>query len=216
MKKLLLAGLALCLITPLAQAESALDKGDVLLRAGPALIDPESDGLQVTGLGTISADSAVGLAFNVEYMFARNFGVELLASLPFTHDLQLNGTKIGETKHLPPTLSINYHLPLGAFVPYVGVGVNWTIFYDEKLDSSLDSVLLLDDSIGLAGQIGLDWILGNNLVINANVRYVSIETDAVIGGDLPLALTSGASSVAALGTVKINPWIYGLNIGYKF
>ena len=210
MKKLLLAGLALCLITPLAQAESALDKGDVLLRAGPALIDPESDGLQVTGLGTISADSAVGLAFNVEYMFARNFGVELLASLPFTHDLQLDGAKIGETKHLPPTLSINYHLPLGAFVPYVGVGVNWTIFYDEKLDSSLDSVLLLDDSIGLAGQIGLDWILGNNLVINANVRYISIETDAVVGG----ALAGGGA--AALGTVKINPWVYGLNIGYKF
>jgi outer membrane protein len=124
--------------------------------------------------------------------------------------LQLDGAKIGETKHLPPMLSVNYHLPLGSFVPYVGVGVNRTIFYDEKLDSSLDSVLLLDDSIGLAGQIGLDWILGNNLVINANVRVVSIETDAVVGG----ALVGGGA--AALGTVKINPLIYGLNIGYKF
>jgi outer membrane protein W len=55
-----------------------------------------------------------------------------------------------------------------------------------------------------------DWILGNNLVINANVRVVSIETDAVVGG----ALAGGGA--VALGTVKINPLIYGLNIGYKF
>ena len=206
MRKLLLASIALCLMAPLAQAE----RGDVYLRAGATVIDPESKGLEVTGLGTISADSAASLTFNVEYMFADSWGVELLAAVPFKHDIQLDGTTIGETKHLPPTLTLKWHPTIGRIAPYIGLGINWTIFFDEKLDSSLDSVLLLDDSLGIAGQIGFDWIFANNWLVNVDVRYIQIETDAVVGG----ALAGGGS--AALGTVDINPIVYGLNVGYKF
>ncbi|MBT8441419.1 MAG: outer membrane beta-barrel protein [Gammaproteobacteria bacterium] len=206
MKKLILASIALCLMAPFAQAE----QGDVYLRAGATVIDPESNGLQITGLGNVAADSAASLTFNIEYMFADSWGVELLAAVPFKHDIQLDGTTIGETSHIPPTLTIKWHPTIGRIAPYVGVGANWTIFFNEKLNSNLDSVLNLEDSFGLAAQIGFDWVFANNWLINVDVRYIQIETDASVGG----ALAGGGS--AALGTVDINPLVYGLNVGYKF
>jgi len=210
MKKLLLAGIALCLCAPLAQAQQkAFEKGDVVVRAGASYVDPDSNGLSIDG-SNLSADSAASLTFNIEYLFAESWGVELLAAVPFKHDLQVDGTTIGSTKQLPPTLTLLWHPSIGQVAPYVGVGVNWTIFFDEKVDTGTD-VLLLDDSFGIAAQIGFDWVFANNWLVNADVRYIQIETDATIGGDL--AAPDGA---LALGTVDINPWVYTLNIGYKF
>lgn len=212
MKSNLMAGVTLCLLSALAQGQTAIDKGDFLVRGGVAIIDPESEGLSIdlgAGPQNLSADSAAGVTFNLEYMFTRNIGLELLAALPYKHDLQLDGTTIGETKHLPPTLSVKWHQPIGQIVPYVGLGVNWTVFFDEKLTVG-NNVLALDDSLGIAAQIGFDYVFSNNWLVNVDVRYISIETDAVVGGDL----VGGGS--AAIGTVDINPWVYGINVGYKF
>ncbi|MGI9343958.1 MAG: OmpW/AlkL family protein [Gammaproteobacteria bacterium] len=212
MKKYMMAGVALCLFSALAQAQTAIDKGDFIVRGGVAIIDPESDGLSIdlgAGPQNLSADSATGVTFNLEYMFTRNIGLELLAALPYKHDLQLDGTTIGETKQLPPTLSVKWHQPIGQIVPYVGLGVNWTVFFDEKLDGG-NNVLALDDSLGIAAQIGFDYVFSNNWLVNVDVRYISIETDAVVGGTL------AGGGAAAIGTVDINPWVYGVNVGYKF
>jgi outer membrane protein len=144
------------------------------------------------------------VTFTGTYMLTNNIGLELLAALPFEHDIELNGSKVGETKQLPPTLSVQWHFPIGQFKPYVGVGVNYTIFFDQSTTGALDGADLdLDNSLGLAGQAGVDWFINDNWLINFDVRYISIETDAKVNGD-------------KLGTVDINPWIVGLNAGYKF
>ena len=77
----------------------------------------------------VDVDDATGFTINFAYMLTDRWSVELLAAYPYKHDIHLKGTsiKVGETKHLPPTLSIQYHLnPTGAFQPYVGAGVNYT------------------------------------------------------------------------------------------
>ncbi len=87
---------------------------------------------------------------------------------------------------------------------YVGAGINWTIFFDESTTGALEGANLeLDDSVGLALQVGADYDIGENWFINADVRYIDIETDATLDG-------------AALETVKIDPWVIGLNLGWRF
>ena len=201
MRKFLLAGIALCLLSPLAQAQKAFDKGDWIVRGGVSVVDPDSKGLDLGGGTYVSADSATSLTVTGEYLFAESWGVELLAAYPFEHDIEVDGAgKVGSTKQLPPTLSIKWHPSIGQIAPYVGVGVNWTIFFSEE---SVLGNLSLDDSFGIAGQIGFDWVFANNWLLNVDVRYIQIETDAKVDG-------------VDLGSVDINPLVYGLNVGYKF
>ena len=199
MRKLILASIALCLLAPVAQAQKAFEKGDWIVRAGVAVVDPESKGLDLGG-ENVAADSATSLGITGEYLFAESWGAELLVAWPFEHDIQVDGSKVGSTQQLPPTLSIKWHPSIGMIAPYIGVGVNWTIFFDEKIDGA---DLSLDDSFGLAAQIGFDWVFANNWLLNADVRYIQIETDAKVDG-------------SAIGTVDINPFVYGVNVGYKF
>jgi outer membrane protein len=139
-------------------------------------------------------------------MMTDHLGVELLAAWPFKHDIDLlDGTKVATTKHLPPTLTLQYHfLPDSKFQPYVGVGLNYTNFFDEKTTGPLaGSNLNLGDSWGIAGQIGFDIPLNDQWFLNADIRYIDIDTKAKLDG-------------ASIGTVSIDPWVYGINVGVKF
>lgn len=124
-------------------------------------------------------------------MLTDKIGIELLAASPFTHDVgvagmpsrfaPLNG-KLGELKHLPPTLSVVYY-PLdhkSAFQPYVSAGLNYTWFFDDKLTSEAEgkgfSDLDMKDSWGLAAQVAMNHLLTENVMVNAQVRYIDIDT----------------------------------------
>jgi len=88
--------------------------------------------------------------------------------------------------------------------PYVGAGVNVTLFFDKQTRGALDGTdLSLDDSVGLAAVAGVDVAVGEHWFVNADVRYMDIDTDAELDG-------------AALETVEIDPWAVGLNVGYRF
>ena len=115
--------------------------------------------------------------------------------------------KVGETRHLPPTLSLQYHfMPDNKWRPYVGAGLNYTIFFEEDTKGGLDGLdLELDDSFGFSAQVGVDVDITENLYLNAEVRYMDIDTDVKLGGaDLPMGKT-----------VEIDPWAIGLNIGFR-
>jgi outer membrane protein len=215
--KVVLAG---CCALPLI---AAAEQGDWLFRAGAHLIDPKSDNLENV-LGdpdlTLEVDDAVGFTFNVTYMFADHWGVELLAAWPFNHDISLTGFgNIAETDHLPPTLSLQYHfLPDGRFRPYIGAGINYTTFMDEEFRGSfLDALdlpsgtkLKLDDSFGPSVQIGADIAINYNWFVNIDIRWFDIDTDA----EIRLPITN--SDPLKLGTVEIDPIAYGIMIGYRF
>jgi outer membrane protein len=186
-------------------------KGDWLVRVGLSQVNPKSENL-VLGSGDdtvkLVVDSDISPTFDVTYMFSNHFGVELLAAWPFTHgiDVRPGDTRIAQTDHLPPTLSLVWR-PMddtATFQPYVGVGMNYTLFSSEELrNSSAD--LELDNSFGPAGVVGLDVALGEDKkwFLNANVRWMDIDTDASVEGD-------------ELGTVEIDPWVYTVGFGRRF
>ena len=202
-KSALAAALASGLLAGTVQAYEA---GDWLVRGGIWGVFPKSDNLSLGPGADIDVDDGYSLGFNVTYMVNPNIGVELLGAWPFKHDIRLTGAgKIGETKHLPPTLSVQYHfMPSGAIHPYAGLGLNYTKFFSEKTKGALSgSSLKLDDSWGIAGQLGVDVDVAPNWFVNADLRYINIESDAKLNGE-------------GIGTVKINPWVFGLNVGTRF
>jgi outer membrane protein len=192
MKKLMLTALLLAYGTS-AWAEA----GDFLVRVGASIVDPKSDNHPV-----VEVDSGTSLSFTGTYFMTDQWAVELLASLPFKHDIDaVGGGNIGETKHLPPTLSVQYHfMPDQPVRPYIGAGLNYTIFFEEDLDGA---DLSLDNSFGWAAQIGVDIDLTESMFLNADVRYIDIEADAKVNS-------------TSIGTVEIDPWVYGIHLGFRF
>ncbi|MDZ7810181.1 MAG: OmpW family outer membrane protein, partial [Arhodomonas sp.] len=172
---------AATLATPVAAA----DAGDWIVRGGLSLVDPNDDSsnpgaaLRRPPNPGVSVDSDTRPSFTVSYFMTDNVAVELLGAFPFEHDIEgsgmLDGVDVGSTKHLPPTLSLQYHFDTGTqFRPYAGIGVNYTRFFDEDVDSDTKALgftrLDLDDSWGLAGQVGVDYELGNRWLLNADIR----------------------------------------------
>ena len=199
------SGFALCAAALMGaftvNTAAAFDQGDWLVRFGVSNVDPKSDNSPV-----VSVDSATSATVNFSYMMTNHWAVEVLAAYPFEHDISLvNGPKVGSTKHLPPTVSLQYHfMPDATFQPYVGFGVNYTMFFSEKTTGPLQGANLdLDDSWGLAGEVGADFMLGDKWFLNLNFRYVDIDTKAKVNGD-------------SLGTVSIDPYVYGAHVGLRF
>ena len=199
-RTLFVAAVALAVV--LSPAANAHEQGDWLLRVGVGHVDPNSDN------GTIaSVDSGTALVFNGTYFFTPNIGFEILAATPFSHDIKLesDGSKVGETKHLPPTFSLQYHFDTaGAFDPYVGLGLNYTLFFDEETTGALQGTSLkMDDSFGVATQLGADIKVSETMSVNFDVRWIDIQTDAELDG-------------AALEEVEIDPLVYSLTAVWKF
>lgn len=196
--------LAIAAATLMGSSSLALghDAGDWIVRAGASVVDPKSNNNPIADV-----DSGSSLTINFAYMLTDRWSVELLAAYPFEHDIDLKGTsiKIGETKHLPPTLSLQYHLnPTGAFQPYLGAGVNYTTFFSEKAVGPLEGLdLSVKDSWGLSLEVGVDFMLNDRWLINVDARYIEIETGAFLNG-------------VGIGDVNINPMVYGVHVGYTF
>ena len=202
-------GVALAAAVLCAQPLLAVAKeGDWLMRGGVGLVDPDSDNL-TTSDGEIEVDEGASATVEGTYMIKDNWGIELLATTPFSHDIALRSgsvdADIGEVKHIIPTLSLQYHFnPEGTFRPYVGAGLNYAMVFDEAASGTLaGSELNLDNSTGLAGQVGFDYGLGGNWFLNAVARYIDFDSQAEIDGE-------------KIGEVQVDPWVYQLQIGYRF
>ncbi|MBL8201520.1 MAG: OmpA family protein [Chromatiales bacterium] len=204
-----LAAAGLCL-QPLTATAA---KGDWLLRGGIGIVDPKSDNLTLSPEAEVQVGTGTSFTLEGTYMLADHWGVELLLAYPFTHDVDIDGAEgagnIAQVDHLPPTLSLQYHFnPNGKFRPYIGAGLNYTTFFNEKTKGALsDTSLELDDSWGAAGQIGADVSLNDNWFLNLAVRYIDIDSDAKLTDDV---------GTTELGTVEIDPFIYQAQVGYRF
>ena len=198
----------------------AYDAGDWIVRVGASNVDPDDPNGSLLGLD-VDVDDDTSVTFNGTYMWTKHVGIELLAALPFEHDIELQGVgKVGSTKHLPPTLSAQWHfLPDSRFQPYVGAGVNLTIFFDDEEDGALKDIggtLSINDetSVGLGAQIGADIMFNERWFVNFDVRYLDIDTEAEVTLPEGNPLTGEAAKVDV--TVDIDPFVYGVHIGYRF
>ena len=198
----LAAAAALFTATP-ALAQQA---GDWTFGLGAHVVAPKSDNGSLAG-GALEADVGDNWrpTFTGEYFFRDNWGIEVLASLPFQHDIELNGVKAGSTKHLPPTVSLQYHFTGSEKVkPFIGAGVNYTLFFSQDTTGPLAGADLdLDNSFGLALHGGLDFAVGTNKFVRLDARWIDIDTDVKVNG-------------ASVGTVNIDPMVYGAAFVWKF
>lgn len=205
-KTLTLLALALAggFAAPAALAHSA---GDWTVAVGVHEVNPDSDNGTLGG-GTLplDIDSSVRPTIAFEYFLRDNLGLEVLAAAPFQHDIAIDGLgRVGSTRHLPPTVSLQYHFnSQGKVSPLLGVGLNYTTFFSEDTRGALEgSKLSLDDSFGLALHAGLDFKVGAKGAIRVDVRWMDIDSDVELDG-------------ARLGSARIDPLVYGAAYVWRF
>jgi len=167
--------------------------------------------LRAVNLDSVNKDSTgLGLGINnkwlpeadISYFFTPNIAAELILTVPQRQRLYSNGTQIGTFRHLPPTLTAQYHFTnLNGVKPYVGVGINYTRF--SQVSIQVPGVDIKRNSFGPALQVGVDIPVTKNIYVNLDVKKVWIKTDVKVNG-------------GSIGSFKANPMLVGVGVGYRF
>ena len=179
--------------------------GDFMVRARAIAVVPDEDASTTIG-GNVSISNDVVPEIDFSYFITDNIALELIAATT-KHDVSHNaGIDLGEVSLLPPTLTLQYHfMPKERFSPYVGAGINYTIFYNE--DAAAGSAVTdidYDNAFGYALQVGVDYALNDNWYANVDVKKLFLNTDVSMNGGTITA------------DVDIDPWIIGVGVGYRF
>ncbi|HEY6941185.1 OmpW/AlkL family protein [Dokdonella sp.] len=202
----MLRTLSLAVLLALGATAAHAEQGDWQIKLGAHAVDPKSgNGRLAGGALATDVDSAWSATVTLEYAMTPNLGVEVLAAWPFEHDVKLNGAKAATVKQLPPTVSLQWHfMPDAKVSPFVGLGVNYTRFFSIDETGPLDGKNLdLGDSWGLAAHAGIDVALAPRWSLTVDARWIDIDTDAKVDG-------------AKVGSVAIDPLVYGVAVGYRF
>ena len=199
----------------LAAPALAHQQGDIIVRAGALMVAPNESSENVGGaFGEFTVSDNTQLGLNFTYMATDNIGIELVAATPFKHDVGLDslGGTIAEVNQLPPTLLAQYYFGDSGskFRPYIGAGLNFTVFYDTKFnENGTDQGLTdldLSNSVGLAAQVGIDYMINDKWLVNASVMYADISTD----------VTFKLNGADVKAKTDIDPLVYMVSIGYVF
>jgi len=179
-------------------------EGPWMVRVRAVNLDPSNS--DSTGLG-LGINSKVIPEVDISYFFTPQIAAELVLTVPQKQTISSNGVAIGSLRHLPPTLTLQYHFTgLGAFKPYVGAGINYTRFTSVQFDPAIVAALnptLSKDSVGFALQAGVDFAIAKNTYLNFDVKKVQIKTTVNSFG-------------AKAGTLKVDPLLVGVGIGWRF
>lgn len=199
-KTLLVAAIAATLSVP-AFAQS---QGDWMVRVRAVNIDTANKSDAIAGLAgedDIHVSDKVIPEVDISYFITPNIAAELVLTYPQEHNVKLNGTDLGTVEQLPPTLLLQYHfMPDAQFRPYVGIGVNYTLFTNDDLVMGLKTD---NSSVGLALQVGMDVKLADQWYLNVDVKKIKMGTD----------VSSNGTKVTHL---DIDPWLVGIGVGYRF
>ncbi|MES3023150.1 MAG: OmpW family outer membrane protein [Pseudomonadota bacterium] len=176
-----------------------------LIRVRAVHIKPANESAPLAGVGAsdrIHVSSKTIPDFNISYFFTLNLAAELVLTYPQKHTVTLDGAAIGTFKHLPPTLSAQYHFaPAATIKPYVGLGLNYTRISSVRLLGGAAD--LENSSVGLSLQLGADFQLNKNWSLNLDLKKVRIGSDVLVAG-------------ARASHVSIDPLLFGVGAGYRF
>ena len=182
--------------------------GDINVRLrGIGVVPTERGAITHANGGATGLNATLGNDYvpevDVSYFVTPNIALELIAATT-KHDVGASdGTNLGSIRLLPPTLTLQYHFaPTARFSPYIGAGLNYTFFYNEK-SGDADSIKY-DDNIGYALQAGIDYAIVGAWSLNIDVKKLWLSTDVKVNGG------------ALKADVDINPWIFGVGVGYRF
>jgi outer membrane protein len=204
MKKQVLAALIAAGLSVPAFAQSSTE-GNWMVRVRAVNIDTanKSDAIPALGVNRdeVHVSDKVIPEVDISYFFTPNIAAELILTYPQEHNVSVAGTKVGTVEQLPPTLLLQYHfMPEGKFRPYVGVGVNYTLFTNDDLDLNLETD---SSSVGLALQVGMDVQLAPQWFLNVDLKKVKMGTDV-------------SSNGTKVTHIDIDPWLFGVGVGYRF
>lgn len=139
--------------------------------------------------------------FDISYFFNKNVAAELVLTYPQSVDINSGSSYLGSVKALPPSLLLQYHFTdLGNWKPYVGAGVNYTLFTNNNVTSTITTQT---NSYGLVAQAGVDYMFNKNWGVNLDVKYVQIKTEVY-------------SSGAKIGDLNLSPIQSSIGVTYKF
>lgn len=208
-----LAKCAFLLAMALPQLALAHEAGDFFMRAGSATVRPTEGSDNVLGMDGFDVSNNTQLGLTFTWMATDNIGVELLAATPFRHKVGLGATgTLATVRQLPPTLMAQYYFfdSQSKVRPYVGVGINYTTFFDTDFnqtgrDAGL-SDLSVKDSWGVAGQVGLDYQINRNWMLNASLWYMDIDTE--------VKFKAGGKQQNI--DTRIDPFVFFFGAGYRF
>ncbi|MBV1910476.1 MAG: outer membrane beta-barrel protein [Kangiellaceae bacterium] len=218
MKKLIVALVLVSSFNGAVIAENQIaEKPPWLFKGTVAYVSPNDSSNSVLGNDGVTVDSGLGLGLSFTYMLDSNWGIEVLAATPFTHEItgtgNLSGLDIGEAKQLPPTVSVTYYWGNETFY-HVGAGINYTRFFEENSSSALTEALgadttdlKLEASVGLSIQVGFDTPINDDWSLSGTVYYKDIDTTADV-------YVNGAK--AASVDVQIDPMVWTLGVSTRF
>lgn len=199
--------LAALAISTLSSSAHAIEPGTWLVRSRAIYIAPitSTDGVGATAALPIDVRSEGTPEFDFTYFFGKNVSAELILAMA-RHNISLSGKTIGAENVLPPTLDIQYHfqdlLNLG-FDPYLGAGLNYTIFFNQSIAAAgVGTLTTNSSSFGPSFQAGADIPLKGDVFLNVDIKKILMKADVLAG-------------TTTLNTLHIDPWVFGLGIGFK-
>ncbi|MDX2185545.1 MAG: OmpW family outer membrane protein [Opitutaceae bacterium] len=205
MKKLLTLTLLVCLSTVGVHAKGF----SANLRATYLETRDRSDAFSALGLnfaaGAVSVSDKWIPEVDLRYEVNEYITTELVLTIPQTHTVKLAGVgSLGDFKHLPPTLYVQFNpMPGKKFRPYAGVGVNYTLIFDDDLKVANVPLSLENHSLGLAGQVGFDYAIDEHMYFNVDFKVAVIRSGVFAG-------------TAKLTQARLDPYLYSVGGGYKF
>lgn len=154
--------------------------------------------------GDVKVSNAITPEVDLSYFFTPDISAEIIAGTARHSLTHSSGASLGETWILPPTVTLQYHfMPDSKFHPYLGAGVNYSIFYHENTAAGF-SDLNLDNAFGPVAQAGFDYWLNKNWGVNFDVKKIWLNVDA--------SLNNGG----VRADVDLDPWLIGAGVSYHF
>ncbi len=215
-KKALLAASVLAAVAAVSPAAMAADEtagfkaGDILVRGRLLAVLPSISSNVSDIYGHVDASNSLEPEIDATYFFTPHVSVEAIGAITRHHlvdkDSKAGNVDLGRVTLLPPTVTAQYHfLPDQKFNPYVGAGINYTIFFDAETPSgSAAKTVQYENHFGTALQIGADYHIQGNWYANVDVKHIFLSTRAKINGG------------AIIAAVDVDPTVVGLGVGYKF
>ena len=197
------------------------DEANFLVRLRAVQMDfaQKSDAIPSLGVpaDAIRVDTQTIPDIDFEYFFTKSFSTELVLTYPQSQTVTVQQSAlggpvdIGTFKYLPPTLTAKWNfIPDGTIRPYVGIGINLTLIssvnlnHVQALNNITGNIDLDSSSVGLAGQVGVDFKVADHYFINADVKYMKLQSDVK------------TANFGKVSTVNLDPWLFGVGIGYRF
>ncbi|WP_352779262.1 OmpW family protein [Mesorhizobium sp. M0913] len=176
---------------------------------GLGVITEDSGFVNAVPSSDLSYSNTVTPELDISYFFTDNIAAELILGTTYAN-IEGQGTigglgNIGKVWLLPPTLTLQYHFTnFGAFKPYVGAGVNYTIFYNEDVGSA--DALKLKNTFGTALQVGFDYMVDQHWGVNFDVKKLFLKPDFDVTVD----------GTKLTGKAELDPWLIGAGVTYRF